>query len=342
MVLVGTFGPGNTYSGRTVTWDAGVFTIDGLGATSLEALLQSDDAGQFEWASAETRAWAESQETPAAHEPGPARTPVRIKPWMLAAAAALVLAVVGTAIAIGNRQQQQVLYDPPLDKLETSATPGGGGGGPVNNAPVAVDDSYTTVQDSQLTILAAEGVLANDTDADGDTLSVTKSLGPLHGAAIVAPDGSFIYTPTAGYSGTDYLTYSVSDGRGGTAAGAADISVTPVTHTDPAIVVPPKPKPKPVYTKHAQIKASVMSFNFPYYIAGWGWMNNWRNEGQFYATTGARSSKFTITKSELSSHAIRKTKARTAMVNGLVKRLKKAGWTVTGRGAEWFAIKLSK
>jgi hypothetical protein len=262
---------------------------------------------------------------------------------MLAAAAALVLAIVGTAIAIGN--QQQVLHDPPLDKVETSATPRGGGGGTVNNAPVAVDDSYTTAQDTPLVVSAAEGVLANDTDADGDALSVGDTAGPAHGTVTVDSAGSFTYTPQAGFSGADFFTYEATDGRD-TRAALVNITVTPVTNTDPAVVVPPqpkpKPKPKPVYTKHAQIKASVMSYNFPYYIAGFGWMNNWRNEGQFYSTTGARSSKFTITKSELSSHAIRKTKARTAMVNSLVKRLKKAGWTVTGRGAEWFAIKLSK
>jgi hypothetical protein len=337
MVLVGTFGPGNTYSGRTVSWDAGVFTIDGLGATSLEALLQSDDAGQFEWASAETRAWAESQETPAVPGPGSARGPFRIKPWMLVAAAALVLAIVGTAIAVGNRQQQ-VLHDPPLDKFETSATPG------VNNAPVAVDDSYTTAQDTQLTVLAAEGVLANDTDADGDTLSLTQSFGPLHGAAIVAPDGSFIYTPTAGYSGSDYLTYSVSDGRGGTAAGAADISVTPVTHTNPDVVVPPKVKP--VYTKHAQVRAGFFTLVIPI-MGPYGTMNIYDFQCWFYAQSGgkivgSKSSIFKLTQSEINRHAVSKTSARTKLLNALVSRMKKAGWTVTGRGAEWFAIKLSK
>src|SRR5258705_13601987 len=51
----------------------------------------------------------------------------------------------------------------------------------VNDAPVAVDDSYTTLEDTQLTVIGAAGVLANDSDVDGDTLSAILVSQPTHG-----------------------------------------------------------------------------------------------------------------------------------------------------------------
>ena len=53
---------------------------------------------------------------------------------------------------------------------------------PVNDAPVATNDSYTTNEDTPLTVAAAAGVLANDTDVDGDPLHAVLVTGPAHGA----------------------------------------------------------------------------------------------------------------------------------------------------------------
>ena len=112
MALVGTFGPGNTYSGRNVTWDAGVFTVEGLGEIGLDALRESFAAGQFAWASEETRAWAEGPATEAlptaagahaATTTQPLRGAFRFRPWMAVLVGVLVLA--GVAIAIANRPQ---------------------------------------------------------------------------------------------------------------------------------------------------------------------------------------------------------------------------------------------
>ncbi len=81
-----------------------------------------------------------------------------------------------------------------------------------NDAPVAVDDAYTVEHDTELVVTAAEGVLANDTDADSDTLTATLASEPEHGTLELGGDGSFSYTPDSGFSGADTFTYTVSDG----------------------------------------------------------------------------------------------------------------------------------
>lgn len=92
----------------------------------------------------------------------------------------------------------------------------------VADAPVATNDSYSTAKDTVLTV-DAPGVLGNDSDADGDTLSVTSSTKPSGGAVTVNADGSFTYTPAAGFIGTDSFDYVVSDGN---LTAAATVTIT--------------------------------------------------------------------------------------------------------------------
>jgi hypothetical protein len=82
---------------------------------------------------------------------------------------------------------------------------------PVNDAPVVVGEQYTT-QESNPLFVSAPGVLANDSDPDGDALSITGFSQGAHGAVFVGADGSLIYQPFSGFSGTDSFTYTVSDG----------------------------------------------------------------------------------------------------------------------------------
>ncbi|MBN1910231.1 MAG: tandem-95 repeat protein [Pirellulales bacterium] len=82
----------------------------------------------------------------------------------------------------------------------------------VQDPPVGLADSYSTLESQKLTVGTATGVLANDTDADGETLTVTLGTGPSHGTLELAQDGSFEYTPTEGYYGADSFTYVLSDG----------------------------------------------------------------------------------------------------------------------------------
>ena len=80
-----------------------------------------------------------------------------------------------------------------------------------NQPPAAVGDSYTAVS-GVAEVVAAPGLLGNDTDADGDPLTAAVVTGPAHGTLTINANGSFTYTASAAYSGTDSFTYRASDG----------------------------------------------------------------------------------------------------------------------------------
>ena len=82
----------------------------------------------------------------------------------------------------------------------------------VNDAPVAVGNSVSTAEGTPVSVTAGT-LLGNDSDADGDALSVTGIGQPLHGSAVLAGT-TVTYTPNADFNGVDSLTYTVSDGHG--------------------------------------------------------------------------------------------------------------------------------
>lgn len=95
-----------------------------------------------------------------------------------------------------------------------------------NTAPVATHDTGNTDED---TVLNGTTVLSNDSDPDGDTLTVntTPVVAPAHGALVLRTDGTYTYTPNANYNGTDSFTYEISDGNGGKATAVVTLTITP-------------------------------------------------------------------------------------------------------------------
>jgi Bacterial Ig domain len=95
--------------------------------------------------------------------------------------------------------------------------------------PVAVNDAATTLEDTPVVI----GVLANDTNAAGGTVSLVAA--PALGTAVVNADGSVTYTPNLDRSGADSFTYSVTIGTTVSNVGNVSVTITPVNDPPAAI-----------------------------------------------------------------------------------------------------------
>lgn len=98
---------------------------------------------------------------------------------------------------------------------------------PVEDSPVAADDSYSTNEDVVLAI-NAPGVLSNDSDVDGDALIAILAAAPVNGTLTLNNDGSFIYVPAGNFSGIDSFTYFANDGTMNTNPATVTIHVTSV------------------------------------------------------------------------------------------------------------------
>ena len=93
----------------------------------------------------------------------------------------------------------------------------------VNDNPVVGNYSVSTAQNT-----AVSGTVVA-TDPDGDILTYSLLTPPVHGTAMVNPDGTWTYTPAPGYSGPDSFSILVSDPHGGTAASTITVTVVPVS-----------------------------------------------------------------------------------------------------------------
>jgi VCBS repeat-containing protein/predicted outer membrane repeat protein len=105
-----------------------------------------------------------------------------------------------------------------------------------NNSPVAADDEYATLEDTPL-LIAAPGVLDNDEDADGDTLTVSLESAPSHGAVTLNANGSFNYTPNSGYVGEDSFSYRAYDGEDHSNVATVTITIIAVNVNLPPVAV---------------------------------------------------------------------------------------------------------
>jgi DNA/RNA endonuclease G (NUC1) len=98
----------------------------------------------------------------------------------------------------------------------------------VNDAPVATNDNYVTNSNSALNV-TAPGVLTNDSDIDGPSLSsvLVPASGPIHGSLTLNGDGSFSYSPNSNYTGPDGFSYRAYDG-----SAYSNVAVVSITVND--------------------------------------------------------------------------------------------------------------
>ena len=150
--------------------------------------------------------------------------------------------------AVPNNWIARALHNPAQHKsavdtyrwVETDTAKSTGARRYINRPPTAVGDAYTIECSAPVTF----NVLANDTDADGDALTITSASTPGKGTvAIVA--GRIVYTPAASTctGTTDSFTYAVSDGKGGVATATVAVTIKAA----PVVIAPPPPAP-PVNT----------------------------------------------------------------------------------------------
>jgi hypothetical protein len=104
---------------------------------------------------------------------------------------------------------------------------------PTNQGPIAADDTVSTPEDTPLTI----SVLTNDSDPDGDPLTITGNTQPTNGS-VSCTATQCTYTPNANFHGTDSFTYTISDGNGGTDTATVTITVNPVNDPPQLTAIP--------------------------------------------------------------------------------------------------------
>ena len=103
---------------------------------------------------------------------------------------------------------------------------------PANDPPVAGNDAYSVTEGQTLNV-NAPGVLNNDSDVDGDALTVVLLAGPSHGSLQLNANGSFSYAHGGGENTSDQFTYRVSDQRGGTDTAVVSLNILPAN--DPPV-----------------------------------------------------------------------------------------------------------
>ncbi len=95
---------------------------------------------------------------------------------------------------------------------------------PIDDLPVAVDDTFLTDEDSALT----QTLAPNDTPTGDGGNTWALATGPSHGSVVVNADGSFTYTPDADYHGPDSFTYTLTDADGDVSTATALLTVNPI------------------------------------------------------------------------------------------------------------------
>jgi|GEM_PF-530487 len=94
-------------------------------------------------------------------------------------------------------------------------------------APTATNDTYNTTENQTLIVPLATGILANDTDPNGKTLTTSLVNKPIHGTLNLSSSGSFNYIPNTGYTGTDSFTYTANDAISNSNTATVTLNINP-------------------------------------------------------------------------------------------------------------------
>ena len=151
----------------------------------------------------------------------------------------------GTVVVNGDNT---ITYTPDLnwtgiDTFDYSISDGNGGTdtatvtitvAAVGDRPTAADDTATTDEDTAIVIPEAD-LLANDTDPDGDPLTITSVTDSANGTVVLGVGGDVTYTPDPGFNGIDTFTYQVCDP--GNACDTATVTVTVNPQNDPPVAI---------------------------------------------------------------------------------------------------------
>lgn len=116
----------------------------------------------------------------------------------------------------------------------------------INHAPVTTNDAYSVNENSTL-VISGHGILANDTDVDGNTLSAILISTVSNGILGLHSNGTFTYIPNANFHGTDTFTYKANDG-------GFDSNVSTVVIVVNQINQNPSPGTNPILQLIAQIQ----------------------------------------------------------------------------------------
>ncbi len=188
-----------------------------------------------------------------------------------------ILSVANPSVGTASIDNGQVLYTPPTDFVGTatftytitdgqdtdSATVSVTVTSPTNQAPVANPDTFAATQNSGPITL---DVLANDSDPDDDSLTITATSVPPNGGTVsIANDGSsLMYQPATDFLGTETFTYTISDGQGGLATTTVSIVVNlggPVANDDQFTVVTTTPTTLDVLSNDSVVAGGTLTIS---------------------------------------------------------------------------------
>nr|WP_280113395.1 DUF4082 domain-containing protein [Lutibaculum baratangense] len=169
-----------------------------------------------------------------------------------------------------------------------------------NLAPVAADDSGFTTAPGTALVLPASALLINDTDPDGDTLTIISAGGAVNGnVAFDALSNTVTFTPTSGYQGPASFTYTISDGNGGSDTASVSLSVQPAAEAQsvfaasatPAVVTVNDASPVELGMRfQADVAGSITGIRFYK-----GPNNTGTHEGHLWTATGGLLGAVTFT-----------------------------------------------